>query len=104
MEGYPKTLNTKADYEYVLENYPDLAKDDLHRLLDASRDWFFVSYLDPEDPGIVNDTHKVLEQKEGEGEGDTARRAQYEFRINPTCKLIRMGFTVEEVEDILLAD
>ena len=46
MVGYPKSLKTKEDYEYVRNNFPkEMWKKDFQALLDSSYDWFFVEKL-----------------------------------------------------------
>lgn len=109
MKGYPKNLNTKADYEYVKANFaPEEYLPDFQSLLDTMYDWFFVKELTSEEEGITDDTHKVIVSKEErpatvEGEEQTiiTTYAQYEYRINPTCKLHALGYTEEEVRAVV---
>jgi hypothetical protein len=76
MVGFPSHLNTKEDYEYIRAHFDKAAWGPcFQRLLDTTKDWFFVS--------------------------DLADRAQYELRTNPTCELIRLGYTEDEVKAIL---
>ena len=43
MIGYPKHLNTKADYEYVRSNFPkEIWENDFRALLETTHDWFFI--------------------------------------------------------------
>lgn len=101
MKGYPKTLNTKEDYEYVRANFPaGQWKPDYQKLLDSMRDWVPVGKLDSEDGGIVDGTHKITEENSTGGDAEKTY-VQWELREIPTCKLKRLGFTVEEVQEAL---
>lgn len=94
MRGYPKTLNTKDDYEYVRANFPEEKwRPDWQKLLDAERDWFFEKDLAAAEEGVTDETHKVVESSQGE----ETTYAQYVLQVNPTCKLLRLGFTEDEV-------
>lgn len=98
MQGFPKTLNSKEDYLYIKENFDkSLWLPEFQNLLDSYKDWFFVSNLDSEDEGTTDDTHKVV-VSENE---DTTTYAQYELQENPTAKIFRLGFTVDEVTAIV---
>lgn len=101
MIGYPKHLNTKFDYEFVRDNFPkENWESDFQALLDSQYEWFFVKYLEDDDEGITDDTHKVVEEA-GPKESETKKRSQYEYRHNPDCLLCRLGFTEEEVKEAL---
>lgn len=95
MKGLPKSLNSKSDYMYVYnhmnENY---YKPIFKALLDSKDAWFFVEELKDKN-GIVDDTHKVVEDEENK------TFSQYELRENPNAKIFRLGFTVEEVQEII---
>jgi hypothetical protein len=103
MKGYPKNLNTKEDYEYVRQHFPaDQWKPDYQKLLDSEKDWFFDSVLDDAESGIEDATHKVMtSESEGENGEKITTYAQYVLKINPTCKLLRLGFTEAEVQEAL---
>lgn len=97
MKGYPNILNSKEDYYYVKENFPkELWGKDWQALLDSKDDWFFDHYLAKGEIGITDDTHKV--EIEMGMMGEENKSVQYVLKENPTCKLYRLGFTVEEVE------
>lgn len=102
MRGTPKHLNTKEDY-YILRDMnidqPEVWRPHWQALLDEQHDWFCVGTLPDKESGITDDTHKVVES-EGMG-GDTVTYSQYEWQRNPHCTLLRLGFTVEEVENVL---
>lgn len=98
MRGYPKILSSKEDYYYIIENFDEsLWKVELQNLLDTMKDWFFEKNLKDKSDGIVDETHKIEES----GEEDNIQYMQYVLRENPDCKLFRLGFTVEEVKNLL---
>lgn len=100
MKGYPKTLNSKKDYLYVREHFSrEQWLPDFQALLDSYQDWFFEKHLETKDEGIEDNTHKIVEFENTETEEITYD--QYEFRVNPTAKLFRLGFTVEELEALI---
>ena len=93
MKGLPKYLNTKEDYLYVKDNFDKSYWEPyFQNLLDTRYDWFSIS----EDEYIEDDNHKkVVDEQEG-------RIDYFEYRENENALIYRLGFTVEEVEDILL--
>ncbi len=100
MRGYPNTLNTKEDYEYVKEYFSeDEWKKDWQALLDSEKDWFQTGVLPDEKSGVTDDTHKVVAETDDES-GET-RYLQFELQVIPTCRLNRLGFTEEEVKAAL---
>lgn len=100
MEGYPKYLNTKADYIYVKNNFLcENWKPDFQRLLDDRLSWINQG-LTTEVEGITDETHKVIENKAMGNEEET-QYFQFEYTKDVGCKLFRLGFTVAEVEEIL---
>lgn len=107
MKGYPKHLNTKADYIYVKENFKrELWEKDFRNLLDTRMDWFFVKNLNSQEEGFNDSTHKVVENKSEELDKDgklieKVTYSQFELKENPQCKLNLIGFTVDEVLKIL---
>ncbi len=97
MRGYPKTLNTKEDYEYVKANFPEGQwKPDYQKLLDSMKDWVPVGKLESEGDGTTDGTHKVTEENRDRDGGEKAY-VQWELQKIPTCKLYRLGFTEKEV-------
>lgn len=99
MKGYPKALNTKQDYEYVKNNFPKyMWATAFQNLLDTMNEWYFVKQLLENEQGIEDDTHKVESQELEDG---TIIRTQFEFRFNPDCKLIELGYTPDEVKSFL---
>lgn len=98
MRGYPKSLNTKNDYLYVIENFPkEKWIGDIQGLLDSAYDWFFEKDINEADSGIEDDTHKVV-ISENDGK---ETKSQYVKKLNPLCKMIRLGFTEDEIRRII---
>lgn len=94
MVGFPKFLNTKNDYEYIRKNFPDEEwKPVYQNLLDTMYAWFNVGVI--LDYGITDDSHKVVIDEQNN------KRYQYEKRINENCKLLRIGYTEEELKAII---
>ncbi len=93
MVGFPTALNTKADYEYVRKNFPaEQWKPVYQALLDTMYEWFNTGTTDTE---TNDDTHKVVTDQQ------TGKKYQYEKKLNPDCKLMRLGYTESEVKEIL---
>lgn len=100
MKGFPKNLNTKDDYLYIKEHFDrELWVPEFQKLLDTISDWFFVKNLDLEKDGITDDTHKIVEIETSSDKPTIL--SQYEFRENPDAKLFKLGFTKEEIANII---
>lgn len=96
MVGYPKNLNTKQDYLYVMQNFSkDVWENDVKKLLENLKNWFNTGEI-IEGNGITDDTHKVYIDEE------TGKKYQYEYKDDPNCKLRQLGFTVDEVNKFLV--
>ena len=97
MIGYPKTLNSKVDYEFVRKNFSREKWEPAFRaLLDERQEWFNVGEINPID-GINDATHKVVQSESNE----KLTYYQFELRDNPYAMLYKLGFTVPEIEAIL---
>lgn len=95
MVGYPSNLNTKEDYLFVKDNFPaSMWKDDFQALLDSVNEWFNIGEIKKAN-GIIDATHKIVEDIE------TGKTYQYELKENKDCKLYQLGFTVEEIKNII---
>ena len=99
MRGFPKHLNTRSDYEYVRTHFPcEKWEPYFKALLDTAYSWFFVGTLENESDGINDETHKVVTHQDVlHGE----QRIQYEWKKNPQAKIFEIGYTEDEVKDIL---
>lgn len=96
MVGYPKSLNTKADYEFVRKNFPkEKWREDFQNLLDTRMDWFNTGTLKSGGSGVVDNTHRIVTDEQ------TGEKYQYEYKENPNCRLKAMGYTVDEMQKIL---
>lgn len=98
MVGFPKHLNSKADYEYVKNNFPSTQwKPAFQELLDSQQQWFNTGKVTGK--GVTDVTHKVIIN---EPMGDIpAVSYQYELKDDPNCTLLQLGFTVDDVQAAL---
>lgn len=92
MRGYPKHLNSKQDYLNCLGIFPEETKKDLQRLLNDRFVWTDTEVLE-DATGITDDTHRVIDTEDV--------RIQQELREDEHAEIYRLGFTVEEVEELL---
>ena len=99
MIGYPKHLNTKQDYEYVIANFPkEKWLPDLKALLNV-KDWYYVGSSDTKDSFISDDSHKIVENRAADTDNETY--SQYELKVNPNAEIFRIGYTLEKVQTII---
>ena len=91
MRGFPKHLNSKQDYLNCLSDYPAETKVELQRLLDSRFVWQDTAIIENE--GITDDTHRVIETEDG--------KIQQELVEDINAEIFRLGFTVEEVEELI---
>ena len=94
MEGPARHLNTKFDYEYVRE-HQDNWKDYWQELYDSRLIWDNVDLVGE---GVTDTTHRLIQSQDEEENPITI---QQELVLDANCKLLRLGFTVEEVEAVL---
>ena len=100
MQGFPKHLNTKKDYDNCLSEYPNETKEQLQRLLRDRLAWVTTGVVES-GAGITDDTHKVIEQNVGAGDDAKTEKNQMEYIEDSNAEIFRLGFTVAEVEAIL---
>lgn len=99
MKGFPEHLNTKKDYEYIRNHFPESQwRPVFQALLDEKDKWMMAKKLAADAVGVTDKTHKVVENETAEG----VERYQYEYKEDPNCKLLRLGFAVKEIERILI--
>ena len=97
MQGFPKHLNSKFDFEYVRQNFPKEKWQPLfEELLAGQKVWLCVSELAGE--GITDDTHKIVESADTNG---TIKKYQYEYVNDANCLMLRLGYTEQEIINIL---
>lgn len=103
MRGIPKHLNTKFDYEFIRDQNIGGWQKRWQDLQDGYMAWISTGVLADGESGVEDETHKVdtQEQKELDSDVVTITRHQLEYKVNPSCKLLRIGFTIEEVETAL---
>ena len=97
MRGNAKYLNTKSDYEYVRQNQSNW-KDYYQELYDSRLTWFTGGAAGC---GVEDETHRICKSQK---ETMQPMIVQLELRLNPNCKLLRIGYTVGQVEKILSED
>ena len=98
MKGFPKHLNSKADYEYIRSNFDESQwKPCWQELLDNKYQWFSTGNVE-NGKGVTDATHKVEASKDIDGNDVYT---QYEYRENPLCDMNRLGFTEDEVKAAL---
>ena len=98
MIGFPKTLNSKFDYEFVRENFPRDKWEPKFKALLAEKDaWYCTSELAAGETGTNDDTHKIVESTQ---DGETVRY-QYELLPDPNSEMQKIGYTEDELKAIL---
>ena len=92
MKGLPKYLNTKEDYLFLKDNYnKSYWEQAFQNLLDTRYDWFPIEEKDY----VEDNLHKkVVDEQED-------RVDYFVFKENENASIYRLGFTVNEIEDIL---
>lgn len=103
MRGTPKHLNTKFDYEFIRKNNYSGWENEYQKLLNGYMAWQVIGQLNSQEDGIEDDTHRIHVQTETDEETDeqVTTYSQMEYKVNPKCKLLRLGFTKEEIETAL---
>jgi len=98
MRGYPKHCNTKKDVLIALEVDPVRAKAFLQDATNHRDGWHVVGNIDTETDGIIDDTHRVVDQSDDESSADWY---QEEYGPLPGNLLDRIGITVSEAEEYI---
>lgn len=101
MKGFPKTFNSKKDVELCLKMWPEMTKDFLQRLRDNRETWLIDHKMSLDEDGVEDDTHKVTEIYDENDNLD--EKYQMVWDEDPNARLFRLGYTVEEVDNILNA-
>lgn len=100
MRGMPKHLNSKTDYLYLKQEFqPDQWRPRFQVLLDERYSWLPMGPLADGEPGIEDDSHRIVEHTDEAGQ--VVERIQEEYREDPNALIFRLGFTVVEVEGLL---
>lgn len=97
MYGFPKTLNSRADYDNIINDfgYTAQVKMAYEALRDTDKHYVFDRELATAEPatGPEPDYRVVMDQD--------SRRFQYILVDNPNSKLKQLGFTMTEVEGVI---
>ncbi|WP_375666707.1 hypothetical protein [Bartonella sp. TT121SHDZB] len=104
MLDYPEHLNSKQDYLNMLSFDKIETVRRLEDLLATRFYWIFVKELGEGEEGLTDDTHKVCVQTEipVDLEGSfIEKRCQYELQESAHALIFRLGFSVEEVEQLI---
>ncbi len=97
MKGYPKFLATRADYEYVRENFPfSRWSKSWRKLVDGRWVWAETGPVPDGESGVIDATHRVAQ-------GEGASLVQLERVEDANAPIFALGITVEEVESALEA-
>ena len=99
MKGMPKTFNSKKDVEFCLQRWPEMTKDFLQKIKDSRNTWLIDHKMDLNEDGIEDETHKVTELYDEDG--NLTEKYQMVWDEDPNARLFRLGFTVEEAEDLI---
>ena len=96
MRGYPDYLNSRQDYDNIIEDfgYNEKTKRAYQGLLNSATKWEFDKVLDSEDEADKGDDYKVMEEEE-------RGLVQYKRVENENGKIFKLGFTIEEVEEVI---
>ena len=71
MQGFPKKLNSKADYLYIKEHFPKAEWQPIwEKLLETRKNWFATGTLEGTE-GIEDATHRIEKCKDDEGKATT---------------------------------
>ncbi len=93
-------LNTKFDYEYVRQNFPEeIWRVKYQALLDDRMQWLMVGKLNQKADGVdIANQKKIVTSKREDG---SEEYYQYKYKEDPNCKLNRLGFSTTEVLSVL---
>ncbi|EJF85294.1 hypothetical protein [Bartonella rattimassiliensis] len=104
MIDYPEHLNTKQDYLNMLEFDKAETVRRLEMLLSTRFYWVFVKELSEGEEGIEDATHRVCVETETPVDLDgpsLEKRFQYELQESEYAPIFRLGFRVDEVEQLI---
>ena len=100
MRGFQKVLNSRQDYENIVSDfgYTAKVKRAYQGLLNTAKKYEFDKELAAEsDRTGPAPEYKVMTQEE-EGE---EKIVQFKLVDNPNGKIFRLGFTVDEVQEVI---
>lgn len=106
MIDYPEHLNTKQDYLNMLTFDKAETVRRLEMLLSERFYWFFIKELGEGEEGLEDDTHRVcveIETPVDLNDDFVEKRYQYELQESEYAPIFRLGFCVDEVEQLIKA-
>jgi hypothetical protein len=109
MYGFPQHLNTKQDYLNCLPGKPEETRAELRKVFDARMTWQPVRKLKDGESPKESATKKIMEIPVETMAGIDMAEPQterwlFEFKEDATAWFFRLGFTVEEAQEILAAE
>ena len=94
MKGFPKKLNSKADYLFIKEHFPeDEWKPIWEKLLKNRKNWFATGIIDGTE-GIEDATHRIEKCKDNDGKDILI---QMELKDDMASDFYRLHFSEDEV-------
>lgn len=104
MKSFPKHLNSKEDYYYIKDNFPEKKwRPKWEALLKERYRWMDDHVIASEDEGITDETHRVSSYTTKDtttGEEITVY-VQQEYKKYEAAPFWRLHFTEEEVYAVL---
>lgn len=100
MHGFPKYFSTKQDVLNCIEEFPKKTKQFLQELLDTKDVWLMQYKLADGEIGLEDETHKVVTNDDPETK-ELVERYQYALQEDPNGTIFRLGFTVQEVQELV---
>lgn len=94
MRGFPKTIATKSDVNNLLLLYPVETKKYLKEILDNRFIWKSTGTITDGDIGVQDATHRIIQTENG--------LEQLEKIEDENAKLFQLGFSVSELEELLV--
>ncbi|MET3590393.1 hypothetical protein ABID23_001501 [Bartonella silvatica] len=104
MIDYPEYLNSKEDYVNMLSFDKVETVRRLEMLLSTRFYWSFVKELSEGEKGLEDDTRKVFITTDMPFPSNGAfidKRCQYELQESEYAPIFRLGFCVDEVEQLI---
>ena len=101
MKGLPKRLNSREDYDNIIDDfgYTSQVKDVYQALLNTDKHYVFDKQLVSESDrtGPAQDYIVMTE----ENQDGTEKIVQYKLVDNPDSKMKQLGFTETEVQEVI---
>ena len=103
MRGCPRTFATKQDYLNGIATYPEETKAALRRLIAARFEFVQTAELADGEEGIEDENPAIVTSTETDSETgeQVTKRIQLEKRESENAKLFRLGFSLEEAQNLV---